>query len=64
MSNHEESSHNCVPNLIRTHFVVGNQNNSDEFGFSVHHLNTGSGKMYIGFCNRSFFSFSPHFVPC
>lgn len=50
MSNYEEVPHNCVPNLIRIYFIVGNQNNSDYFGFSLHHLNTGLGKMYGGFC--------------
>ena len=61
MSKYEESSHNCVQNLITTHIVVGNQNNSDEFGCSLHHSNTGLGEVYSGLCSRPVSSFSPHF---
>jgi hypothetical protein len=61
MSKYEESSHKCVPNLIRAHFVVGNQNNYDKFGFSLYHLNKELGKMYSGFCSRPILTFSPHF---
>jgi len=61
MGKYEESSHNCVQNLIRTHLVVGNLNNSDELGSSLQHLNTGLGKVYSGFCSRPVSSFSPQF---
>lgn len=61
MNKCEESSPNCVSNLIRANPVAGNQNNTEKLGFSLHNLNTGLGKVRSGSRNRPVYSFSPHF---